>query len=102
TPIDMSGGCFTISSLGGIGGTAFTPIVNSPEVAILGLSRSIIKPIYDNKEFKPRLMLGLIRAHMAEELAKKSSNIFSQSAYTAGLLSILDCLLNKPMPALVE
>ncbi|HGC5760932.1 TPA: EAL and HDOD domain-containing protein [Legionella pneumophila] len=45
---------------------------------------------------------GLIRAHMAEELAKKSSNIFSQSAYTAGLLSILDCLLNKPMPALVE
>ncbi|HAT9972103.1 TPA: dihydrolipoyllysine-residue acetyltransferase [Legionella pneumophila subsp. pneumophila] len=59
TPIDMSGGCFTISSLGGIGGTAFTPIVNSPEVAILGLSRSIIKPIYDNKEFKPRLMLPI-------------------------------------------
>nr|WP_106183774.1 dihydrolipoyllysine-residue acetyltransferase [Legionella pneumophila] len=57
TPIDMSGGCFTISSLGGIGGTAFTPIVNSPEVAILGLSRSVIKPVYDNKEFKPRLML---------------------------------------------
>ncbi|HHT9950191.1 TPA: dihydrolipoyllysine-residue acetyltransferase [Legionella pneumophila] len=59
TPIDMSGGCFTISSLGGIGGTAFTPIVNSPEVAILGLSRSTIKPIYDNKEFKPRLMLPI-------------------------------------------
>ncbi|HAZ7574683.1 dihydrolipoyllysine-residue acetyltransferase [Legionella sp. PATHC032] len=59
TPIDMSGGCFTISSLGGIGGTAFTPIVNSPEVAILGLSRSVIKPIYDNKEFKPRLMLPI-------------------------------------------
>lgn len=59
TPVDMSGGCFTISSLGGIGGTAFTPIVNSPEVAILGLSRSIIKPVYDNKEFKPRLMLPL-------------------------------------------
>lgn len=58
-PADMSGGCFTISSLGGIGGTAFTPIVNSPEVAILGLSRSIIKPVYENEEFKPRLMLPL-------------------------------------------
>lgn len=59
TPMDMSGGCFTISSLGGIGGTAFTPIVNSPEVAILGLSRSTIKPVYDGQEFKPRLMLPL-------------------------------------------
>ena len=58
-PADMSGGCFTISSLGGIGGTAFTPIVNAPEVAILGLSRSTIKPVYDNGEFKPRLMLPL-------------------------------------------
>lgn len=58
-PADMSGGCFTISSLGGIGGTAFTPIVNSPEVAILGLSRSAIKPVYENNEFKPRLMLPL-------------------------------------------
>lgn len=58
-PADMSGGCFTISSLGGIGGTAFTPIVNSPEVAILGLSRSTIKPVYIGDEFKPRLMLPL-------------------------------------------
>lgn len=58
-PADMSGGCFTISSLGGIGGTAFTPIVNSPEVAILGLSRSSMKPIYRNGEFEPRLMLPL-------------------------------------------
>jgi pyruvate dehydrogenase E2 component (dihydrolipoamide acetyltransferase) len=58
-PADMSGGCFTISSLGGIGGTAFTPIVNSPEVAILGLSRSSIKPVYEEGEFKPRLMLPL-------------------------------------------
>lgn len=56
---DMSGGCFTISSLGGLGGTAFTPIVNGPEVAILGLSRSAIKPVYINGEFKPRLMLPL-------------------------------------------
>ena len=58
-PSDMSGGSFTISSLGGIGGTAFTPIVNSPEVAILGLSRAVMKPVYDGKEFKPRLMLPL-------------------------------------------
>lgn len=59
TPMDMSGACFTISSLGGIGGTAFTPIVNSPEVAILGLSKSSIKPVYLNNEFQPRLMLPL-------------------------------------------
>lgn len=58
-PADMSGGCFTISSLGGIGGTAFTPIVNSPEVAILGLSRSSFKPVYMNNSFEPRLMLPL-------------------------------------------
>lgn len=59
TPADMSGGCFTISSLGGIGGTAFTPIVNSPEVAILGLSRATMKPVYQHNEFKPRLILPL-------------------------------------------
>jgi pyruvate dehydrogenase E2 component (dihydrolipoamide acetyltransferase) len=58
-PADMSGGCFTISSLGGIGGTSFTPIVNSPEVAIIGLSRSEIKPVYENGAFQPRLMLPL-------------------------------------------
>jgi pyruvate dehydrogenase E2 component (dihydrolipoamide acetyltransferase) len=58
-PADMSGGCFTVSSLGGIGGTAFTPIVNAPEVAILGLSRAEIKPIYQNGAFQPRLMLPL-------------------------------------------
>ncbi|KTD16163.1 dihydrolipoyllysine-residue acetyltransferase [Legionella jordanis] len=58
-PADMSGGCFTISSLGGIGGTAFTPIVNSPEVAILGLSRSSMKPVYEQGDFKARLMLPL-------------------------------------------
>lgn len=58
-PGDMSGGCFTISSLGGIGGTAFTPIVNSPEVAILGLSRAVMKPVYHKEQFEPRLMLPL-------------------------------------------
>ena len=59
TSADMSGGCFTISSLGGIGGTYFTPIINSPEVAILGVSKSSIKPIFDGKDFKPRLVLPL-------------------------------------------
>jgi pyruvate dehydrogenase E2 component (dihydrolipoamide acetyltransferase) len=58
-PGDMQGGTFTISSLGGIGGTAFTPIVNTPEVAILGVSRATLKPVYDNGAFVPRLMLPL-------------------------------------------
>lgn len=56
---DMQGGCFSLSSLGGIGGTAFTPIVNPPEVAILGLSRSEMKPVWNGTEFIPRLMLPL-------------------------------------------
>jgi pyruvate dehydrogenase E2 component (dihydrolipoamide acetyltransferase) len=58
-PADMQGGCFSISSLGGVGGTAFTPIVNAPEVAILGVSKSSIKPVWNGKEFAPRLMLPL-------------------------------------------
>ncbi len=56
---DMQGGCFTISSLGGIGGTAFTPIVNAPEVAILGVSKSEMKPKWNGSEFVPKLMLPL-------------------------------------------
>ena len=59
SPNDMQGGCFSISSLGGIGGTAFTPIVNWPEVAILGLSRSQMKPVYQQEGFVPRLMLPM-------------------------------------------
>ncbi|WP_043597447.1 pyruvate dehydrogenase complex dihydrolipoyllysine-residue acetyltransferase [Aeromonas diversa] len=59
TASDMQGGCFTISSLGGIGGTSFTPIVNAPEVAILGVSKSDFKPKWNGKEFVPRLMLPL-------------------------------------------
>jgi pyruvate dehydrogenase E2 component (dihydrolipoamide acetyltransferase) len=58
-PTDMQGGCFTISSLGGIGGTAFTPIINAPEVAILGVSRSAMRPVYRDLTFVPRLMLPL-------------------------------------------
>ncbi|OBX08774.1 pyruvate dehydrogenase [Gallibacterium salpingitidis] len=59
TASDMQGGCFTISSLGGIGGTHFTPIVNAPEVAILGVSKSEMTPVWNGKEFTPRLMLPL-------------------------------------------
>jgi pyruvate dehydrogenase E2 component (dihydrolipoamide acetyltransferase) len=59
SPNDMQGGCFTISSLGGIGGTAFTPIINAPEVAILGVSRSAMKPVYRDGTFVPRLILPL-------------------------------------------
>jgi pyruvate dehydrogenase E2 component (dihydrolipoamide acetyltransferase) len=58
-PSDMQGGCFTISSLGSVGGTAFTPIVNAPEVAILGVSKAAMKPVYDGEGFVPRLMLPL-------------------------------------------
>lgn len=59
SPQDIQGGCISISSLGGIGGTAFTPIINAPEVAILGVSRSRMQPVWDGSEFKPRLMLPL-------------------------------------------
>ena len=59
SPADLSGGCISISSLGGIGGTAFTPIVNAPEVAILGVSRAQMKPVYKDGEFEPRLILPL-------------------------------------------
>ncbi|MEO6076618.1 MAG: dihydrolipoyllysine-residue acetyltransferase [Dokdonella sp.] len=58
-PADMSGGCFSISSLGGIGGTSFTPIVNAPEVAILGVCKAAIKPVWNGEKFKPRMILPL-------------------------------------------
>ncbi|MGV8944023.1 dihydrolipoyllysine-residue acetyltransferase [Thermomonas sp.] len=58
-PDQMQGGCFTISSLGGIGGTAFTPIINAPEVAILGVSKSSMKPVWNGDKFKPRMILPL-------------------------------------------
>jgi pyruvate dehydrogenase E2 component (dihydrolipoamide acetyltransferase) len=58
-PSDMQGGTFSISSLGGIGGTSFTPIINAPEVAILGVCRSTMKPVWDGKQFVPRLILPL-------------------------------------------
>jgi pyruvate dehydrogenase E2 component (dihydrolipoamide acetyltransferase) len=58
-PVEMQGGCFSISSLGGIGGTSFTPIINAPEVAILGVSRSRVSPQWDGETFQPRMMLPL-------------------------------------------
>ena len=58
-PADMTGGCFSISSLGGIGGKYFTPIINAPEVAIMGVCKSTIEPKWDGQAFQPRLMLPL-------------------------------------------
>ncbi|MDP1717809.1 MAG: dihydrolipoyllysine-residue acetyltransferase, partial [Burkholderiales bacterium] len=58
-PADLQGGCFSISSLGGLGGTLFTPIINAPEVAILGVGKAMMKPVWNGKEFTPRLMLPL-------------------------------------------
>ena len=62
-PIEMQGGCFSISSLGGIGGTSFTPIINAPEVAILGVSRSSVSPVWDGEAFQPRTMLPLCMSY---------------------------------------
>ena len=62
-PIEMQGGCFSISSLGGIGGTSFTPIINAPEVAILGVSRSSMRPQWDGEAFQPRMMLPLCMSY---------------------------------------
>lgn len=59
SPADLQGGCFSISSLGGLGGTFFTPIINAPEVAILGVGKALMKPVWNGKEFVPRLMLPL-------------------------------------------
>ena len=56
---EMQGGCFTITNLGGIGGTSFTPIVNAPEVAILGMSRGTMEPVWNGNAFEPRLLLPL-------------------------------------------
>jgi len=85
TPADMSGASFTISSLGGIGGTAFTPIVNAPEVAILGISRSSIQPIYQQGEFVPKLMLPLSLSYDHRVIDGAQGARFTK--YLAGLLS---------------
>jgi pyruvate dehydrogenase E2 component (dihydrolipoamide acetyltransferase) len=84
-PADMSGGCFSISSLGGIGGTAFTPIVNAPEVAILGVTRSSMKPVWDGKQFVPRLILPLSLSYDHRVIDGASGARFA--AYLAQLLA---------------
>ena len=86
-PAEMQGGCFSISSLGGIGGTAFTPIINAPEVAILGVSKSAIKPVWNGKEFAPRLMLPLSLSYDHRVIDGASAARFT--AHLALLLSDL-------------
>ena len=84
-PADMQGGCFSISSLGGIGGTAFTPIINAPEVAILGVSKSATKPVWDGKAFVPRLMVPLSLSYDHRVIDGASAARFT--AYLAQLLA---------------
>jgi pyruvate dehydrogenase E2 component (dihydrolipoamide acetyltransferase) len=88
---EMQGGCFTVSSLGGIGGTAFTPIINAPELAILGVSRSSMKPVFKDGAFVPRLILPLSLSYDHRVIdgadgARFSSALAAQLADTAGLL----------------
>ena len=84
-PADMSGGCFTISSLGGIGGTSFTPIINAPEVAILGVMKSAMKPVWDGKEFQPRLNCPLCLSFDHRVIDGAAAARFN--AYLASLLA---------------
>src|SRR3982751_714808 len=92
---DMQGAGFTVSSLGGIGGTMFTPIVNSPEVAILGVSRSAMKPLWNGKEFVPRLMLPLslsydhrvIDGALGARIAKFLADVLAKPADLVGAMS---------------
>ena len=91
SPKDLQGGCFSISSLGGIGGGHFTPIVNAPEVAILGVSRAQMKPVWDRKNFIPRLMLPLSLSYDHRVIDGADGARFI--VYLAGLLENLRRLL---------
>ncbi len=91
TPSDLQGGSFTISSLGGIGGTAFTPIVNAPEVAILGVSRAQMRPVWQDGEFVPRLMLPLSLSYDHRVIDGATAARFT--TYLAGVLSDIRNLL---------
>ncbi|MEM8933905.1 MAG: dihydrolipoyllysine-residue acetyltransferase [Acidobacteriota bacterium] len=84
TPADFQGGCFSISSLGGIGGTKFTPIVNAPEVAILGASRNVVKPVWNGSEFEPRTILPLSLSYDHRVIDGASAARFV--VYLAGVL----------------
>ena len=87
SPREMSGGCFTVSSLGGIGGTNFTPIINAPEVAILGVSKSDTKPVWNGEKFKPRLILPLSLSYDHRVIDGAAAARFT--AYLAQLLGDL-------------
>ena len=91
TSADMQGGCFSISSLGGIGGTGFTPIINAPEVAILGVSRSAMKPVWNGQAFEPRLLLPLSLSYDHRVIDGASAARFT--AYLAQVLGDLRRLL---------
>jgi pyruvate dehydrogenase E2 component (dihydrolipoamide acetyltransferase) len=91
TSADMQGGCFSISSLGGIGGTAFTPIINAPEVAILGVSRSAMKPVWNGKDFDARLVLPLSLSYDHRVIDGAAAARFT--AYLAQVLGDLRRLL---------
>ena len=82
---EMTGGCFTISSLGSIGGTAFTPIVNTPEVAILGVSKAQMKPVWDGAAFQPRLMMPLSLSY--DHRAVNGADAARFTAYLAQVLT---------------
>lgn len=84
-PGDMSGGCFSISSLGGIGGTGFTPIINAPEVAIMGVCSSFMKPVWDGKQFRPRLTLPMSLSWDHRVIDGATAGRFN--AYVASLLA---------------
>ena len=86
-PVEMQGGCFSISSLGGIGGTAFTPIINAPEVAILGVSKAQTKPVWDGKTFAPRLLVPLSLSYDHRVIDGAAAARFT--AYLCGLLADL-------------
>ncbi|TDX28133.1 pyruvate dehydrogenase E2 component (dihydrolipoamide acetyltransferase) [Modicisalibacter xianhensis] len=88
---EMQGGCFTISSLGSIGGTAFTPIVNAPEVAILGVSKAQMKPVWDGKDFAPRLMMPLSLSY--DHRAVNGADAARFTAFLAQALSDIRRLL---------
>ncbi|RZL10777.1 MAG: dihydrolipoyllysine-residue acetyltransferase [Rubrivivax sp.] len=85
SPTDMQGGCFSISSLGGFGGTTFTPIINAPEVAILGVCRSAMKPVWNGSGFDPRLIVPLSLSYDHRVIDGASAAKFN--AYLAGLLA---------------
>lgn len=91
TPTQMSGATFTLSSLGGIGGTSFTPIVNAPEVAILGVVRAAMKPVWDGSAFQPRLLLPLSLSYDHRVIDGASAARFC--AHLASLLADMRRLL---------